>query len=91
MPKVPNSPGKTQVKNTKIQVILGIPLYPILAALLLALFFLTIRLLALATVVIGPVALVAFAWWQLLEAQDRFISLQQLGGKECPLGNEHGI
>ena len=58
-------------------VLLGIPLYPILSALLMALLWVSVRVVGLACVTLGPVALVAFVWGRLIEAKTSFIEHQQ--------------
>jgi len=56
---------------------LGIPLYPILTFLLLAVFWFVAGILGFVLVTLGAIALVAFLWWQLIDAKVRFVRRQQ--------------
>lgn len=56
---------------------LGIPLYPILTCLLLAAFWFVAGILGFVIVTLGPIALVAFGWWQLIDTTSDFIREQQ--------------
>jgi hypothetical protein len=56
---------------------LGIPLYPILTFLLLAVFWFVAGILGFVLVTLGPIALVGLLWWQLIDATADFARSQR--------------
>jgi len=57
--------------------LLGVPLYPALVAVLFAIFWFILGILSLTLVTLGPVFVVAFGWWQLIELKRNFVEDQQ--------------
>lgn len=58
-------------------VLLGVPLYPILAVLLLTIVWFVLGVLAIALVTLGPIFLTAFGWWKLIEWKGEFVADQR--------------
>jgi len=63
--------------TTFFVVFLGVPLYPILAALLLTIVWFVLGVLAIALVTVGPVFLTALGWWKLVEWKNDFVADQR--------------